>query len=459
MLKRFRREPGFYKRLFLLALPMVLQNLITTSLGFVDTFMVGLVGSNELSAVTAANTPIFLLQCSIFGLMSGLTVLVTQYWGRQDMRSINRCLGVVLYIGLALSSAAALVLFFFPTQVMSIVTNNTLLIELGAPYLQLVGIGYIFNSVSSVYVSLQRSTENPAFGMMLFGTSMLANTLMNYIFIFGKFGAPAMGVTGAALATMLSRVLEFIIVVVYAARSRRTPLILRALLCPGKEFFRKTIHYSAPVILNETLWSAGVSTVTVIMGHMAISADMLAAHAIMGNIDKIATVSCFGVANAASVMVGKRIGEGASKDNIYQLGISVLVTAFLCGAAVSVLLAILLPTLFIPVLYPLFNLSPQSTYIATTLCIVYLLLLPLRSFDATNIVGVLRAGGDTKAAAILDILPIWLVSLPVMALLALVLDAPIPLICLASQSESLIKWPLGLLRLRSRKWINDVTIN
>lgn len=454
----FRREPGFYKRLFFLALPMVLQNLITTALGFVDTFMVGLVGSNELSAVTAANTPIFLLQCSIFGLMSGLSVLVTQYWGRQDMRSINRCLGVVLYIGLGISSAAALVLFLFPTPIMSIVTNNPLLIELGAPYLQLVGIGYIFNSVSSVYVSLQRSTENPAFGMMLFGTSMLANTLMNYIFIFGKFGAPAMGVTGAALATMLSRVLEFIIVAVCAARSRRTPLILSALLRPGKAFFRKTIHYSAPVILNETLWSAGVSMVTVIMGHMAISADMLAAHAIMGNIDKIATVSCFGVANAAAVMVGKRIGEGASRDSIYQLGISVVVTAFLCGAAVSVLLAILLPTLFIPVLYPLFRLSPQSTYIATTLCIVYIFLLPLRSFDATNIVGVLRAGGDSKAAAILDILPIWLVALPVMALLALVLDAPIPLICLASQGENLIKWPLSILRLRSRKWINDVTV-
>ena len=455
----FRSESGFYKRLSLLALPMVLQNLITTSLGFVDTFMVGLVGSNELSAVTAANTPIFLLQCSIFGMMSGLTVLVTQYWGRQDMRSINRCLGVVLYIALCASSLAAAILFYFPIQVMSIVTNNPLLIELGAPYLQLVGIGYIFNCVSSVYVSLQRSTENPAFGMMLFGTSMLANTLMNYIFIFGKFGAPAMGVTGAALATMLARVLEFIIVVVYALRNHRTPLFFSALLRPGREFFRKTIQYSAPVIFNETVWSAGVSTVTVIMGHMAISADMLAAHAIMGNIDKVATVSCFGVANAGAVMVGKRIGEGAHRDNVYRLGVSVSVAALLCGAAVSAVLAVLLPTVFIPYLYPLFGLSPLATQIATTLCIVYIFLLPLRSYDATVIVGVLRAGGDSLAAALLDIVPIWLISLPVMALLALVLDAPLLLVCIASQSENLIKWPLSTTRLRSRKWINDVTVS
>ena len=149
MLKALRREPGFYKRLISLAAPMVLQNLITNSLGFVDTFMVGLVGSNELSAVTAANTPIFLLQCAIFGMMSGLSVLVTQYWGQQDMRAINKCLGVVLYIALGVSSLAAGLLFFFPTQIMSFVTNNPLLIELGAPYLQLVGLGYVFNSVSS----------------------------------------------------------------------------------------------------------------------------------------------------------------------------------------------------------------------------------------------------------------------------------------------------------------------
>ena len=459
MLKRLRPEPGFYKRLCLLALPMVIQNLITTSLGFVDTFMVGLVGSNELSAVTAANTPIFLLQCAIFGMMSGLSVLVTQYWGQQDMRAINKCLGVVLYIALGVSSLAAGLLFFFPTQIMSFVTNNPLLIELGAPYLQLVGLGYVFNSVSSVYVSLQRSTENPAFGMILFGTSMLVNTFLNYMFIFGKLGAPKLGVTGAALATMLARVLELVIVVFYAARNRRTPLIPDALLRPGKEFFRKTIQYSAPVIFNETVWSAGVSTVTVIMGHMAISADMLAAHASMGNIDKIATVSCFGVANAGAVMVGKRIGERASRDNVYHLGVSVSIAALLCGAIVSAILAILLPTVFIPYLYPLFKLSPLATQIATTLCIVYIFLLPLRSYDATVIVGVLRAGGDSLAAALLDIVPIWLISLPVMALLALVLDAPITLVCIAAQSENLIKWPLSTTRLRSRKWINDVTVS
>ena len=458
MLKVLRREPGFYRRLVLLALPMVIQNLITTSLGFVDTFMVGLLGSNELSAVTAANTPSFLVQCCIFGLMSGLTVLVTQYWGHQDVESINRAMGVVLYIGTALTTTVAVVLLFFSPQIMGIVTNNPLLIELGAPYLKIVGIGYIFNTVSCVYVSVQRSTENPSFGMKVFCTSMLLNTFLNYVFIFGNFGAPALGVSGAALATTISRMAEVAIVTVHAVRNRRVPVMPRFILRPGTNMLRRTIRYSGPVMLNEMFWGTGTSTITAIMGHMAISTDMLAAHAIMGNIDKFATVACFGLANAASVMVGKRIGEGGAKEEVYQLAMCLLATAFLSGAVVSVLLAVLLPTVFIPIVYPLFHLSGQAAAIAATLCTVYLIVMPLRSFDITNVVGVLRAGGDTKVAAILDLLPLWLVSIPCMALFALVLDAPIPLVCAATQFESLIKMPVGLLRLRSRKWINDVTI-
>ena len=176
MFRHLHREPGFYKRLFLLALPLILQNLITTSLGFVDTFMVGMLGQNELSAVTAANTPIYLLQIIILGLLSGLSVLASQYWGKGDTDSINRCMGVSLYAGLIIAVSVAAVLFFFPLHVMALVTNNDLLIELGAPYLRIVGLSYIFNTISSVYIGMQRSTENPAMGMIVFGISMLTNT-------------------------------------------------------------------------------------------------------------------------------------------------------------------------------------------------------------------------------------------------------------------------------------------
>ena len=452
-----RREKGFYRRLFRLALPLILQNLITTSLGFVDTFMVGLLGSDQLSAVTAANAPIYLIQVIIFGLMSGLTILVSQYWGKQDIASINRCMGFAMYAGLAISILMAAVLFFFPYQVLSLVTNNRALIQMGAPYLKIVGISYIFNSVSSVYVSMQRSAENPSLGMKVFAASMLLNTFLNYCLIFGKFGAPALGITGAAIATLTARIVEFLLVLLYALFSRRVPLMPSLLFRPGKGTARSFAKYATPVLFNETMWGLGTTVMTSILGHMAHSADMLAAYTIMGNIDKFTTVSCFGLAGATAVILGKAIGEGTNKDKVYDLSWCLLIVSFLLGLGLAVVLAFALPFFFIPYLYPLFSLSELATRAAATLCVVYLVLLPLKSFDISNITGVLRSGGDVRMATVIDLCPLWLVAVPLAALTALVLDAPLPLVCLGIYSENICKMPLGVLRLRSRKWINDVT--
>ncbi len=457
MIRNLRQEPGFYRRLAALALPLILQNLITTSLGFVDTFMVGLLGNEELSAVTAANTPIFLVQVIVFGLMSGLTVLASQYWGRSDTVSINRCMGVAMYAGLLVSSLMALLLWLAPVPVMGLVTDNARLIELGAPYLKIVGPSYIFNSVSSVYVSMQRSTENPQLGLKIFGASMLLNTFLNYCLIFGHFGAPELGIAGAAIATLCSRVAEFLIVAVYAAVNKRVPLNIPALLHPGFGYVKSFLTYSAPVILNETLWGLGTSTMTAIMGHMRISTEMLSAYAIMGNIDKFSTVACFGLAGATAVIVGKRIGEGADRETVYSLGLCLLTVSTLVGVVIALALALLLPTVFIPFLYPLFKLSERATSIAVTMCIIYVCMMPMRAFDITNITGLLRAGGDSRMAAVLDLVPQWLVAIPLTALSALVLDAPVAVVCLCIQAENLTKMPLGLLRLHSRKWINDIT--
>lgn len=457
MMKYLRRERGFYRRLFFLALPLILQNLITTSLGFVDTFMVGLLGSDQLSAVTAANAPIYLIQVIIFGLMSGLTILVSQYWGKQDIASINRCMGFAMYAGLAISILMAAVLFFFPTQVLLLVTDNRTLIEMGAPYLKIVGISYIFNSVSSVYVSMQRSAENPSLGMKIFAASMLLNTFLNYCLIFGKFGAPALGITGAAIATLTSRIVEFLLVLLYAAFNRRVPLMPSLLFRPGKATARSFAKYATPVLFNETMWGLGTTVMTSILGHMANSADMLAAYTIMGNIDKFTTVSCFGIAGATAVILGKAIGEGTNKDKVYDLSWCLLIVSFMLGLGLAVVLAFALPFVFIPYLYPLFGLSELATQAAATLCVVYLILLPLKSFDISNITGVLRAGGDVRMATIIDLCPLWLVAVPLAALTALVLDAPLPLVCIGIYSENICKMPLGIIRLRSRKWINDVT--
>ena len=452
-----RREPGFYKRLWTLAAPMILQNIITTSLGFADTFMVGLLGNAEMAAVTAANVPVFIIQIVIFGFQSGMAVLVSQYWGRGDTDNINRCMGVALYAVTGFSTLLALTTFFFPAQVLRLITPNQDLVVLGTRYIQLVGFSYIFNGISSIYAGLQRSTEYPKFGMILYGISMCVNTLLNYVLIFGKFGAPALGVTGAAIATLTSRVVEFLIAAVFASRSRRIPLRWSCIPRPGRAILHSFIRYSAPVVGNEAMWSIGTSMLTVIMGHMDNSQDMLAAYALIGNIDRISTVVCFGIAAAAAVIVGKEIGQGHDRMQVYVVSRTLLLVSVLIGCGVMTLLLILLPSFFRPVLFPLFKLTPGAVEAAAYLSVIYAVSMPMRSFDVTNITGVLRAGGDARVASLIDVGPLWLAAIPLMALTGLVIHAPTWVVCIAMQAENLLKCPIGLTRFCSKKWINDVT--
>ena len=211
MFTSLRREPGFYKRLFKLSLPMILQNLITFSLGLIDTFMVSQLGNEEMAAVTSANVPVFILTSTIFGVQSGLGILVSQYWGRGDTQSISRALGVASIIGGAITLIPAVLFFCFPVEVMDLLSNRHDLSLLGAPYLRIIGFAFVFNMLSSVYASAMRSVENPTFGMKLFGFSTILNTGLNYLLIFGHGGFPALGVAGAAIATLLARVSEFLI--------------------------------------------------------------------------------------------------------------------------------------------------------------------------------------------------------------------------------------------------------
>ena len=457
MFRALRREEGFYKDLIALTAPVVLQNLITTSLGFADIFMVGLLGNAEMAAVTAANVPVFIIQVVLFGFQSGMAVLVSQYWGKGDTENISRCLGVALYAASGFAALVALVTFLFPAQVLRLITPNEDLVRLAVDYTRLLGLSYIFSSVSSIYAGVQRSTEFPMFGMILFGISMCVNTFLNFVLIFGHFGAPAMGVTGAAAATLTSRVVEFAVASGYAVFSKRLPLQWRYILRPGRDILRKFIRYSTPVVCNEAMWSLGTSMLTVIMGHMSNSQDMLAAYALVGNIDKLSTVVCFGLAASAAVIVGKEIGRGDSPERVFSVSWTLLLCSMLVGGAVMVLLLTLLPTFFRPVLFPLFQLAPGAAEAATYLAVIYAVSMPMRAFDITNITGVLRAGGDARVATLIDVGPLWLAAIPLMALTGLVLDAPTWLVCVAMQAENLLKCPLGLIRFHSRKWINDVT--
>lgn len=451
------RQSGFYRRLWKLSLPMVLQNLITFSLGLIDTFMVSQLGNEEMAAVTAANIPVFMLTSLIFGIQNGLAILASQYWGKGDTRSINRCLGVACMLGTSLIFTVSVLMALFPVPIMDLLSNRHELSLIGAPYLRIIGFSYMFNAVSSAYISARRSVEDPAFGMKVFGASGALNILLNWLLIFGKCGFPALGVAGAAIATLISRVAEVAICLVSALRCRQLPFEADAFFHPGMDIVRQFIRYSAPVVLNETVWGLGTSLTTVILGHTAHSVELLAAHAVMGNLGRLLQVVCFALGMATSVVLGKAIGEGQSRQRVQEQARALWIFAVLVGCGLSAITLLLTPLFFVPVVFPLFKLVGSAATAATALAVACFLFIPFRAFVFTALIGILRAGGDVNYAVAVDLLPQWLLGLPMTALVALVLKLgfwPIAFILLL---EDATKVPMCLARIRSGKWIHDVT--
>ena len=458
MIRELKRPRTFYERLFRLTAPIALQNLITFSLGLIDTFMVSRLSNEAMAAVTTANVPVFLLISIVFGVQSGVGILISQYWGKKDMENISRAMGVAAYLGVGIAVVIGVVLYRWPVAIMDLLSNNHDLSVLGAPYLRLIGFSYVFNMLSSIYVSAQRSVENSAFGMKLFGMSTVINTGMNYLLIFGKCGFPMLGVEGAAIATLLSRVAEFVVCLFCALRSRTMPLHLEAFFRPGWEMLRRFVKYSSPVLCNELLWGLGNSMLTVILGYTVNSVEYLAANAVMGNLNRLFLVVCFGLGAATAVMVGKAIGEGQSHEEVLELSNTLLWVTILVGAVLAVFALALVPLLFQPVIFPLFKLYDETARIATALAVTGFASIPLHAYAITAVTGVLRAGGDVFFSAVLDIAPQWLAALPLTALFALVLGSSYWWVAAAIQAESLIKCPLCFLRIRKGKWIHDVTL-
>ena len=458
MFQALKRDKAFYSYLVRLTSPIALQNLITFSLGLIDTLMVSQLGNNEMAAVTAANVPVFLRISIVFGVQSGVGILISQYWGKRDLKSISRAIGVASFLGVALALVVAVVLFLWPVQIMDLMSNKHHLSLLGAPYLRVIGFSYVFNMLSSIYVSAQRSVENSSFGMKLFGMSTVLNTGMNYLLIFGKCGFPMLGVEGAAIATLLSRVAEFVVCLICALRSRVIPLDWKALARPGGEMLRRFVKYSSPVLVNELFWGLGNSLLTVILGHTVISVAIQTANAVMGNLTRLFLVVCFGLGAATAVMVGKAIGEGQSREELMALSRTLSWVTILVGVVLAVVALALVPLLFQPVIFPLFKLEGLSAHLATTLAVTGFACIPFHAYSISAVTGILRAGGDVFWSTALDLGPQWLIALPLTALLGLVLNADPWFVSLAIQAESFVKCPICLWRIRSEKWIHDVTL-
>jgi putative MATE family efflux protein len=443
------RNPEYFLEMRRLALPIIAQQFMFSVLNMVGVVFVGQKGETAVAAVGLAGQAAFLLNLVTFGVVSGAAMFTAQFWGRKDVVNLRRVLGMSM--GLAL--AAALIFFlisqFVPEAFLGIYSKDPAVIALGIGYMRIFSWSFLFAAITSSYAMIMRSTgdvKTPTY----IGTGALAlNTFLSYALIFGKFGLPELSINGAAVATVISRVLEcgILLIVVYA---RKSPVAasLRELTDLNAAFMGRILHPMLPVILNELLWSLGITTYSVIYGHMG--TDALAAVSIVNSIEQVAFVVFIGISNATSVLVGNRIGAGREEEAHLYAGRSIGL-----GVVGGMLMGVLLQLLKAPIL-SLYNVSPEVIYNASLLMNVASLFLWVRVNNMTIIVGILRAGGDTKFSLFVDGVIIWLVGVPLAALGAFVFHLPVYWVAVCVMSEEVTKWFFGISRYRSRKWINNL---
>lgn len=443
-------DKGFYKTLLLLTIPIALQNLIGLGMNLMDTVMLGSLGGDQISASALANQPYFIFTLFMFGLCSGACVLTAQYWGKSDTQTISRIMALAIKASVLCALLFSFIVLAFPEFVISLYTNDPEVIRMGAQFLRIIGFSYVITSVTTTYLYVLRSVENVRLPLLINFTSFVVNTFLNWVFIYGHLGFPAMGIRGSATATLCARILELTMALIYAYRFDKTlKLRFRYLFQTDRALLRDFLRYSAPVVANESLWGLGVSMQSVIIGHMG--SQEVAGNSIAGVVQKLGTVVIFGLANAAAVIVGKQIGAGnAKKAKSYAR------TILLCSVALSVVAAVFILGVK-NLMVNFYHVDATTKKYAGEFIMVYAGIVLFQAFNSVNIVGILRGGGDTRFAMVLDISCLWLVALPFGALAGLCFKWPLPLVFFILLMDEPVKFLIGIFRFRTGRWLRNVT--
>ena len=440
----------FYLSVGALVIPMALQNLINVGVTAADVAMLGRVGEKVLSGASLAGQLQFVMTLILFGITSGITVLTAQYWGKGDRKAIEKILGMGMAFGIVVASIFTIIGFFFPEQAMHIFTSDPVVIAEGVKYLRIVCFTYVLIAITQVYLYVMRSIERVIIATVVYSISLGVNIGVNATLIFGLFGFPQMGIQGAAIGTLISRVIELLIVMIYSFKFNDIIKVrFKNLISFEKVLIKDYIKYAMPVIINEMFWGLGFSMHAVIMGNLGSAA--VAANAVTQVLRQFSMVVVFGVSNATAIYLGKTIGEGKVEEAKQYakrfLGLSI-VTGILGGLMILLLAPIVEATMTLSVEskeYLRFMTKAMSVYAA---CM---------SVSCTTIVGILRSGGDTKFSLIADTCIMWGVSIPLAAIGAFIFQWGVPMVYLCLLTDEVLKLPIAIKRFYSHKWLKNVT--
>lgn len=456
-MKRLRLKVGnmkdrknFYKSVFALVIPMAMQNLINVGVTSTDVFMLGKVGAASLSGASLAGQVQFIMTLLFFGISSGSAVLIAQYWGKKDLPSIQYVFGIAMKCSFFIAICFTLAAQLCPSLLMRIFTNDPDVIREGTNYLRIVSISYLFISLTMIYLNTMRSIERVLISTVVYFCSLLINIILNSILIFGLLGLPKMGVTGAAIATLIARICEFLMICFYNKRiNKELPFHFSFLKQKNGLLKADFIKYSFPVVLNELMWGAGVAANSAILGHLGSS--VTAANSVAQVTRQLALVIGFGISNAAAIMIGKAIGEH-KEDLAKEYGTRFAKLSIMMGlfGTVVVMLAR-------PIIMSIMEIPPDSMKYLSTMMYIMAVFVIAQSYNSTMIVGIFRGGGDTKFGLIVDVTSMWFGSILLGLLASYVFKLPVEVVYLFLMSDEFIKIPLTTIRYKSRCWLRNVT--
>jgi len=443
-------KKDFLKYASKLAFPIMIQNLIGTLVNIADTVMLGYVSQTAMAASSLANQYTFILFCLYYGMATGASVLCAQYWGKGDKTTIEKILALGIRSAVIVTAIFTVAAFAIPASLMRIFTNDPQVIAEGVKYLRIVACSYIIMGITNVYLYVMRSIERVIVATVVYLVSFLCNVIFNAIFIFGLFGFPALGIRGAAIATLIARIVELILVCGYAKiYNKDVKFRVHYFLHQDKLLVKDFLVYSLPVVLNEVMWGLGTSANTAVLGHMGSSA--VAANSVAQVARQLATVVSFGLSSATAIYLGKTIGE-KKFDHARAYAKRFIILSVVMGVIGGALILIASP-----VVISFLSLSAAARYYLKMMFYVMSYFVIAQAFNTTMVVGIFRSGGDTKFGLIMDVSTMWGCSILLGALAAFVFHWSVPAVYVLLMSDELIKVPITSIRYRSFKWLKDVT--
>lgn len=447
------KDKNLLIQLFIIAIPIAIQNLINVGVSVTDTLMIGNIDELQLAGISQANQPYFIFTTLIFGLASGSMVLNSQYWGKRDIKSIKTIMGLMMRIAIVGGLIASLVVLIFPKEVVSVFTNEKVVIEYGAMYLRIVGFSYVFSAFTGVYLMGLRSIQNVNVSMCIYGFSFILNVFLNYILIFGHLGMPRLEIIGAALATLISRVFESILVVIYMyGIEKQIKYKLSDVFRRTSMYWKHIVRYSLPVLLSEINWGLGISVQAAIIGRLG--ASVIAANSFISVFQQLAGIAIMGFGGGAAIIVGNLIGEGKEREEqVLNFSKLLVKLSFFLGIIIAIgVIAIR------PIAPSFIKVSKETAELIKNMLYVSAFLLLFQSVTVTILAGVLRGAGDTVFCAINDIVTLWGLKIVLGTICAFALKFNPVLVYLILSSDEFFKALVTIPRVWKGKWIHYTTV-